>query len=67
MKPGRIVKIPRSLAVAAAFGLIWAAMTYYKDPHNWVAPVVGFLAFIVIGPLLTLAIRFITRLLRRGS
>ena len=61
------MKIPRSLAIAAGFGLIWAAMTYMKDPHNWVAPLVGFLAFIVIGPLLTLAIRFITRILWRGS
>jgi hypothetical protein len=61
------MKFPRSLAIAAGFGLIWAAMTYSKDPHNWVAPLVGFFAFIIVGPLLALAIGFITRFLRRGS
>ena len=61
------VQIPRSLAIAAGFGLIWAAMTYAKNPHDWVAPVVGFVAFVVIGPLLALIIRVILRLLRRTS
>jgi hypothetical protein len=70
MRPRRVtgaVQIPRSLAIAAGFGLIWAAMTYAKNPHDWVAPAIGFVAFVVIGPLLGLLIRFILRLLRRTS
>lgn len=61
------MKVPRSLAIAAGFGLIWALMTYMKDPHDWMTPFYGFIAFLILGPLLTMLIRFIARILRRGS
>lgn len=61
------MQLPRSLVVAAAFGLIWAAMTYYKKPGDWITPLVGFLAFVIVGPLLGWLIKLLMRLLRRSS
>ena len=61
------MQIPRSLMIAAAFGVVWASMEYMKGSRDWVQIGVGFLAFVVIGPVLTWLIRIVMRSLRRPS